>query len=191
MVINRAISRVFAVAFGMTLAVTATVRADDSANPKYAAWSKFKPGSYNTVASDMDAHGSKIHIEVKRTLVSVSDDEVVVETKTTVNVLGHDHEYPGVNQTIKAKIDKEEIKQTGEQDVQAMGKSFKCKVFEASGKTDAPAPDKHEVPGSNIEGRKATVYANDDVPGGIVKLETVGADGKTAISFVLTDMQVK
>ncbi len=185
---NRAFNRVLvAVIIVCGSWAASTVRADDMVdNPRYTAWAKFKPGSTNTLAADMDRHGNKVHIEVKRTLISISDTEAVIETKAVVNVMDHDHEMPATQETIKAKANAEDFKQTGEQSVDAMGKTFKCKVYEAAAKPDATV-DRKEVPGTNMQGKKATVYASDDVPGGVVKLETDEPAGKT-LTFILTAM---
>ena len=179
----------FAGIVSLTCLAGSSVRADDTAvNPKYTNWAKFKPGSSNTIAADADAPQGKVHIEVTRTLVSVADDELVVSTKTVINIMGNDREMPAMKETIKAKEIKEDIKATGEQDVTALNKTFKCKVYEVTPKPDAEKNTKL-VPG--LEGRKTTVYINDDVPGGIVKLESVLKDGKTPITFVLTAMESK
>jgi hypothetical protein len=155
-------------------------------NPKYHAWVKFKPGSNSTVTADMDIQGSKIHISMTRTLISIDDSTAVVETKSTVSVMGHDHAAPARQESIPAKTDKDLITQTGEKDVEAMDKTFKCKVYEA--KEDPNAGPTRGAP--NPDAMKATVYASDDVPGGLVRLEATQKDGKP-LTFILTAMESK
>jgi hypothetical protein len=164
-----------------------TAKADDAApNLKYTAWAKYKPGSTETIAGDIDSPAGKMHLEMVRTLISVTDDQVVVETKTKMDMGGQTRESPAVKETIKATGDKDEIKQTGEESVDAMGKTFKCKVYEAA-KTDS-APATPAAPGPNMN--KAKVWACEDVPGGVVKLEATGRGGKS-ITFTLTAMEAK
>jgi hypothetical protein len=67
-----------------------------------------------------------------------------------------------------------------------MGKSFKCEVFEAKGNPDM----KPSRGGANAEAMKATVYTNGDIPGGLVRIDTTGPDGKD-LTFILTAMDVK
>ena len=67
-----------------------------------------------------------------------------------------------------------------------MGKTFKCKVFEGTGKPATPAPGAK----ANPTALKGTIFISDDVPGGLVRLEAIGTDGKTE-TFILTAMDIK
>jgi hypothetical protein len=164
------------------------LRADDKAdNPKYTSWAKFKPGSSSTVAADMEVNGSKYHISLTRTLVSIDADNAVVESKSTMNLLGHDQTMPARQETIPSKIAKDELKETGTKDVQAIGKTFKCRVYETNGGSGA-AGAAHSP--ANPESMKASVYMSDDVPGGLVRLEAVGRNG-APLTFILTAMESK
>jgi len=164
-----------------------SARADDMvANPKYSAWAKFKVGSNSTMDADMEVGGNKFHIQTVRTLISLDADKVVIESKTTVNIMGHDQAEPATRETIASKIGKDQIIATGEKEISAMGKTFKCKVYQAKGNPDM----KQDHMGANTEAMKATVYTNDDVPGGLVEIDTTGNDGK-GLTFVLTAMEAK
>jgi hypothetical protein len=187
---NQGLGKIFVAGLLLLGGITPAARAEDEvANPKYTAWSKFKPGSSNTVSADVDMGGTHVHINVKRTLISVTDAEVVVELKSTVTVMGRDQQGQPIQQTFDAKADKDVITQKGQQDVDAMGKTFKCTVYEATTKEDVkPDPQAKPMPGANA--KTATVYTSDDVPGGLVKLETQGQDGKSMV-FILTAMEAK
>jgi len=164
-------------------------RADDMKdNPKYQAWAKFKPGSNSTIATDIEAGPNKIHLEITRTLISVTDKEAVIESVTTVNMMGQDHKQPPTRETIPVQIGKDQIKSTDDKDVEAMGKTFKCKVWEAAGDPDAK-PQAHAAPGMDPS-KKAVIYASDEVPGGIVKIEATGRGDKQVV-FLLTAMEAK
>jgi hypothetical protein len=180
---------IFTLAGALLGTVCSAARADDSANPKYTAWSNFKAGSSSTVEADMDVQGNKFHISMVRTLVSIDADKAVVAIKSTVNVMGHDHDAPIRTETISAKGNPDSLSPTGEKDVEAMGKTFKCKVFDAKGNPNA-VPDRSAGPIGNVDNMKATVYVSDQVPGGLVRLESTTMTGKD-LTFVLTAMEAK
>ena len=158
-------------------------------NHKYQAWAKFKPGSSSTISADIDKAGNKIHLDMTRKLVSLDDDKVVIEVASTVTFMGHDHAAPTRQETYPAKIDKEkvDIKKTGDKEIDAMGKTFKCTVYEATGDPDAPTGRGAVM---NPDNMKATAYISDDVPGGLVRLDGKGQDGKD-MTLVLTAMETK
>jgi hypothetical protein len=180
----------FSVCFAVGCFSAISARAGDMVdNHKYQVWAKFKPGSSSTIATDMEKGTAKFHLEMTRTLISIDSDNAVVETVSKVTVMGQEHAAPARRETIPVKIDKEKdsIKETGDKDIDAMGKTFKCKVFEATGDPDAPAA---HGPAANPDTMKATVYISEDVPGGLVRLDSNGQDGK-AITFILTAMESK
>jgi hypothetical protein len=187
---RRALVAVAIAALSCLSTVTARAADDTKDNPKYQAWAKFKAGSTNTIATDIERGPNKIHVEITRTLISVSDKEVVVESVTTANVMGHDHAAPATRETIPAQIAKDQIKPVDdkEKDVEAMGKTFKCKTWEWVGDPNAK-PDAHSATGTDPT-KKVVVYASEDVPGGIVKMEATGK-GDVPIVFVLTAMEAK
>jgi hypothetical protein len=167
--------------------VSSAIAEDSAVNPKYAAWSRFKPGSYSTVEADIEVRGKRHHITTTRRLISIDGDKAVVETKSTESEMGHDRSAAPWQATILAKGDSEKFKQTGEKEIEAMGKTFKCKVYETRGSPDAK-PNKG-VTGSPDD-VKATVYLCEDVPGGLVRLESPAGDGKE-LTFILTGMESK
>jgi hypothetical protein len=172
---------------GALLTACVVARADDSAqNPKYLAWSKFKPGSSETFEADIQTQGQRYHIETKQTLVSVTDDEVVVETLSKGTVKGQRPTESSKRETFKADAGATDLKLIGEKEVTAMGKTFKCKVFEGTGKSSTPAAGAKESPAA----LKGTIYLCDEIPGGLVRLDTAGPDGKTQ-TFILTGVEVK
>jgi hypothetical protein len=165
----------------------APAHADDTVpNPKFLAWSKFKPGSSETFEADVQTQGKRYHIQTKQTLISVSDDEVVVETVSTGTVAGQQPTESSKKETFKARAEPTDLKQIGEKDVAAMGKTFKCKVFEGTGKPTTPSAGAKEDPNA----LKGTLYICDDIPGGLVRLDTAGHDGKVQ-TFILTGTDAK
>ena len=174
--------------------VSAPLRADDKKpNPNYQVWAKFKPGSTCTVVADIRDGQDNIHIETTRTLISINADEAVVQTVSKAKRKGHQDTQAPIKQTIPAVIDlgkpdKEQIKETGSKDIDAMGKTFKCRVWDST--PPKAAAGSHPPKLSAAEGMKATIYISDDVPGGIVRLDGVGQNGQT-VTFVLTEFETK
>ncbi len=180
--------------FFLGLAAAAPARAEDVDSPQYGAWAKFKPESSSTLAADIKmGAGNSFHIETTMTLKSVTAQQVEVEATGKVNIMGQDRTTPPQTRTIPAKETKQDRKDLGEQDVQAMGKTFKCKVYEITGGGAsglAPSPRGPAAGGANPNA-KATLYVNDDVPGGVVKMDVSSGPGGQAMSFTLTAMDVK
>jgi hypothetical protein len=165
------------------------VRADDVDSPQYAAWAKFKVGSSETLAADITAGPNAVHVEMTQTLVSVADDQIEIESVAKVEANGHSNNPTPIKRTIKSKAPATDVKETGTQDVKAMDKTFSCKVLELTGDTavaTTPRAGSRQPPPAS----KVTLYVNSDVPGGLVKLESLTADGKTT-TFVLSAMDVK
>jgi hypothetical protein len=155
-------------------------------SPQYAAWAKFKPDSSSTLSADMKMGPNTVHVETTTTLKSVTPEKVEVQSAGKMSFMGHDNETPVQTRTIAAKEAKQDKKDLGEQDVAAMGKTFKCKVYEITG-ANAGAPSAHGGAGADA---KATIYVSDDVPGGLVKMDIAGANGQK-MTFTLTAMDSK
>jgi hypothetical protein len=185
-------NRAFLFALVVVACFAGAVRADDSAatkdNPNYLVWSKFKPGSTTTVVADITEGKDNVHIETTRTLLSVSADNVVIETTSIRKTKGHEITQAPVKQTIPAKTDKDEIKETGTKDMDAMGKTFKCRVWDSAPAKAAKPAESSKVSAS--EGMKATIYISDEVPGGIVRLDGIAQNG-SSVTFILTKFEAK
>jgi hypothetical protein len=191
------------VCVGAVMVAAGSARADDATavpSPRYAAWAKCKPGTSATLSGDMDmGQMGKIHTEITRTLVSVTPDAATVTVLSKITMMGTERPGRTRTETIPAKEPPRDMKQTGTVDVEAMGKSYKCKVYEATGAAAGQASPVAGRPGMGGPGApagynpadaKATAYISDDVPGGMVKLEVTGAAGKL-VTFVLTAVDVK
>src|SRR4051812_32423765 len=99
-------------------------------DPRYKAWAKFAPGSTSTLAGQMTAQGMQMQMEMKSTLADVKPEAVKVDQELTITVMGNVQQPPKRTQTINAKAPKADVVEKGEQDVEAMGKTFHCKVIE-------------------------------------------------------------
>ena len=157
----------------LALAFSASsLKADAPANPRFNAWSGFKIGSSATRTATMGAGGMTINIDIKETLVELTDDHAVIETVTTTSVGGQDHPGQPVRTTISSKDQPKEWKELRQEDVQAAGKTYKCKVIQ--GKFAAPAR------GGQAADSDAKIWFSSEVPGGIVqvKVSTTGPNGQ-------------
>jgi hypothetical protein len=163
-----------ALAEGPATAPAATVD-----NPQYGMWSTFKPGSSATMVGDIDAGAmGKVHLEVTQTLQSVTADAATLSQATRVTLAGQPQPArPPATQVVPAKQATEAMTQTGTADVQAMGRTFSCRVYEVGRSAGAGSP-------------KGTAYVANGVPGGVVKLVLVGPNGKS-LTFVLAATDVK
>jgi hypothetical protein len=151
--------RIGLAAFGLMLGLSFTAaRADDAKveNPMCTAWNKCDAGTSVTMEADFDpGNGQKVHMTGTDTLKEKTADGVKVDS--VADVAGDKHED---SHTYPAKVDAADCTDTGKtEDVKAMDKTFKCKVYEMSGACVGQ-------PGET----KATVYMSDEMPGGAVKV---------------------
>ena len=150
-------------------------------NPQYAMWSKFKAGSSSTLEGDVDSPMGKAHLTVTQTLKAVTPEAVTLDVAMKATIMGQSQDLPVNTQTIPAKEAKEDSKETGKEDVDAMGKTFHCTVHEQStmGK-GRPFPG----------GGTAKFYISDEVPGGLVKTVVPAKAGQTS-TMTLKAMDAK
>jgi hypothetical protein len=168
--------RKLTVAVVALLSVCLTVRADEPAktdNPLYTGWAKYKEGSSMTMEVTMPATAATPAktMTVKSTLKSLTADTATIESTDAAN-----HTF---TRKIPAKITAGDTKQAGEEDVAAMGKTFKCTVCEMKAVADGESGDD-----------TATVYLSDEVVGGMVKLVAPGPGG-SKIEVKLTSSDPK
>jgi len=164
--------------------------ADQIDNPTYKAWSKFKPGTSATMKMESDAGGMKSETETTTTLVELNADKAVVETKMSMNAGGQKMDMPAQKTDVPAKLDKPpeaaapntpkpEVKESTEEVEIPGGKKVKAKVTETK---------------SDANGMKTVskVWMSDEVPGGMVKMETT-MDGtvKGTTTMKLTACDIK
>lgn len=175
------------------LAGTRIARAEDLVdNPQYASWAKLKPGSSITLTTDTAAMGQQVKTEMVQKLSELTPDQAVIEVVMSVEAMGTKQARPPQKVSIKAKVPKDqadrtrlpegmkgESKELPDETVDAMGKSYTCKVTEFSG----------VISGMNAKGK---IWRNDDVPGQVVKSQvtTEGAMASTSTT-TLSAMDVK
>jgi hypothetical protein len=151
-------------------------------NPHYLAWSKFKPGTRVDLDMNIAVGGQKMVTNVAMTLSDVSAEKAVVDSIAKITVPG----FPaaGVREekqtrTFAAKVPQSEAeraflppnaigqsKETGAETISAGGKEYRCTIREFDG---------------TIQGQpaKGTMWRNDQIPGGLVKMEASGSPNMT------------
>jgi hypothetical protein len=156
-------------ALSLVALVGTSALAEQIDNPQFKMWNKFGEGSSVTTTTSFDApNGTKMNSEATTKLVSKSDDAITLEVSATMEVMGQTHTLPPHNQTISPKVEKgDEAVQVGTstEKVEAAGKTFDCKIFEL----------KRTLPNGKTVTAKA--WVNEDVPGGVVKMEAKNDQG--------------
>jgi hypothetical protein len=161
--------RNIAVVLCALMLAASTSFAQEQANPEYTGWSKQKPGAWVKHKMVSDAGGQKTEMEMTTKLIELTADKAVVETASVMNVGGQKIDVPGMKRDVPAKWDpakanpnpnapKPEIKE-GSEDVTVGGKSYKCKTYETTMKSDQAT-------------MTSKTWMSDDVPGGTVKMES-------------------
>lgn len=138
----------------VTMMVSATpLRAGQVENPEYKAWASFKVGSSRTLTGKTTGGFKTIELQDQAILVEIQNDKVMI-----LHPNGVAQVKPA---PLPAKVDEKNAKLVGTETVQAMGKSFKCKVYEMA-KISSP---------NGAKSSQTKKWICDDVPGGIVKVE--------------------
>jgi hypothetical protein len=149
------------------------VRAADVVDsPRYQAWSKFKVGSSHTLSGTMNGGAVPVQTEMTQKLVELTDDHVTIETTATTTVMGRSHTMPPRSQSIPAKEEMKDVTELGNEKVDAMGKTFDCKVYEIT--KGPPVATGRPTQPNQESGGKAKIWVSPEVPGGVVKLEATG-----------------
>jgi len=146
-------------------------------NPRFQRWAKFNVGSSATFTGEMGQGNFKGEMESVYKLAEKADDHVVVEITTTMTMAGNKQTMPLQKVTINAKAPKADVKELGKEDVEAAGKKYPCTMYELSNFTP------------QMKNAKLKAWVNDDIPGGIVKMEIKG-DANT-ITSTLKSFEVK
>lgn len=172
-------------AFALGLALVAAAglaRAEETVDsPLYKQWAKFKAGTSVTYKQQTDVAGQKMDGEATYTLLEVTPTEAVIEIKNTMTMPdGKKIDTPAQKMPYPAKIPKsqappdpaapkEETNEPkpkvteGTEEVEISGKKYKCKTTA----TEMTQGDQKMV---------SKTWMSDDIPGGLVKMETTGAN---------------
>lgn len=162
------------------LMVTLLVPVEQTDNPEYKSWSGFAPGTSVTVKMVNETH--KMETVTTTTLKSKTDEELVLEIKTSMVVAGNKIDQPATTRKVPARIKKVEVKgeapkpRTGKEKVRIGGKEYACTWMETT----------IEVAGNKTTSR---VWTCDEIPGGLVKM-TSNTTGKHAMKMTQTLVKV-
>ena len=108
------------------------------------------------------------------------EDKCIIESAIT---MGEGMPTNKMKQNVNAKIDKSKLNETGEEDVEAAGKTYKCKIVEMTIARQNPNAN------ARVNEVKAKLWVNGDVPGGIVKMETTLHSG--TMTSLLKSYEIK
>jgi hypothetical protein len=169
---------ILAACFGLML-MNSVARADQTDNPRYQAWIKFAKGSSETLDGSMQMGQMTMTSEMTTTLADKTDDNVTLQVDTTTTVMGQPH-ASSQSQVVPAKADLKNVTQGADENVDAMGKTFDCKVYTVT--SDNP----------NAAGATMKAWLNDGVPGGCVKMEVDSPRGNgIKIDYILKSYEAK
>lgn len=189
------VRRVFASVVAVVCLVALVARAEPPTgavemvdNPPYLAWKSCGIGT--TVSFSMDMSMSALNMTMTstgtQTLKSVSPDEVVLETATS---MGGQQQKQETRVPAKVKKGTENIPEgldgkvtpAGKETIEVAGKKYDCELQDFSS----------EQQGNSFNGR---IWRTPLIPGGVAKMtmEGKGADGQTmTISMVVTAIEKK
>lgn len=132
-------------------------------DPVYTAWARFKPGSTVTLFWDdqMIVSGKVFpqHHEMQTILDEVTPMEVRLSTRGLTILAGQRRPDTLIHMQRPAKTATPPPQPVGEQDVVAAGQTFHCRVY------------KYIHPGATGPQKEVTLYANDSIPGGQVRMD--------------------
>jgi uncharacterized protein YfaS (alpha-2-macroglobulin family) len=148
----------------MVLVAASPLRAGQVDNPEYKAWASFKVGSSRTLTGKSTGGFKTIEESNQSILEKVENDKVMILTHTSTD--GRPSARPDLDKPLPlaARIDAKDMKYVGEESIQVMGKTFKCKVYETPKKTWNAAS-------GGQKSSQTKKWMCDDVPGGLVKVE--------------------
>lgn len=166
------------------LAAATAARAEMIDNPQFVNWSKFAVGSSATHDSTSSIGGKEVHVTSTNTLLEKSDSKVVIEIASAIDIDGKITNNK-IKQNIAAKVDRDKITEEADEDVEAAGKTYKCKVIEVIAGS-SPASSKATSKPVEV---KIKFWINPEIPGGVVKMETNSRMGKR--TTILKSFEVK
>ncbi len=166
-------------------------RAEDEMidNPEYTQWSQFKVGAFATMKTETSMGEQSTTMTTKTKLVELADDHAVLETTTTMTMMGQEIKQPAQKRQVPAKIAKMDPPEVEGQDdmpkptmkegtetVTVKGKSIACKTVEST----------FEYSGMKTWSKS---WSSDKVPGSIVKMESKSESsmGATTVKSTLED----
>lgn len=168
-----------------TTVPTARPASQSLENPQFQAWSRFGVGSTVTLSGTMDTGAAKVQLSLHSRLVEKGEDFVLVEVTGSTTTAGRTQTTAPQMNRITAKTT--ELYRSGEQTIDAMGRSFRCTVWEGlPGASPGAAPD---TAAGNTNGRKGLMYVSPEVPGGLVKLEATHPQG--SLNLLLKSFEAK
>lgn len=156
------------------LVFTMLVMADENSATKY--WSQYKPGTYVTYKMITNAGGQNIDSEMTLTLKAITPEEATLEMKMTTNAMDNKVEIPP--QEIKISANSGSVMPGMPTDIFNAPGTVKESIT-INGKTYAAAKVSVQNAGANV-----TVWMSDEVPGGMVKVDSEASGAKVVMEVI-------
>jgi hypothetical protein len=147
---------------------------------EHKAWSAFKPGTWVKTKTEITRDDGKAVVESVATLIESTPQKTVVEAKVIVTQKGKAQGVPPRNlELLPTDKDEGQVVKKGEEDLTVAGKKLKCRWQDI------------EID-QNGQKSFSRLWLNDDVPGGMVKMETRNTpDGPAVIRVTTLGWEVK
>jgi hypothetical protein len=165
--------------------------ADDAlVNPEYAKWSKFKPGTSIRIKSVTELMGTSGELVLRIKLVETTADKLVLEMAMTSVIMGQNVDDPPSKRDVlkkrPAKTDEKDDdeafeKAKGEEGTETLkisGVEYKCKWKQVKASVE------------KVESI-TKVWTCDEIPGGVVKMESSITGGKNPFKSNFEVVDVK
>lgn len=152
---------------GIVLCASGTARAEDIDNPEYGYWSGFKVGSNVTMKMETVAAGNKSEMTNVITLVELTKEKAVIETKGHMMMGGNKIDMPAQKREIPAKVKKgEDAKKEGKKPVEGdedveLGGGKKVKAHWMEMETESGGTK-----------TKSKTWMSKEIPGHMCKMES-------------------
>lgn len=175
---------------GFALMHTVALGGEQVDNPLYASWAKHQLGTSVTYSVELSAGGMQLKNEVTNTLLEVTPEHVIIESKMITDQDGGKQEIDAGTTRLPAKVDESAVnlppemdgegRVTGNATLEVAGESFNCEVVEFKGSKMS-------------DQASGTMHRCLDIPGGLVKLEATGKGdmGENKMTITAISYQVK
>ena len=131
-------------------------------NPQFDAWKTLKPGSWVKLRVETIEDGEKTPSDETETLLSAAADKIVVERKVVATLGGNPFTTTEKDEHAAASDAILKVEKGAEEQIEAGGKKLACRIVFVTRKgVDSTGEIRHKL------------WMNADVPGGIVRSESV------------------
>ncbi|HVE43081.1 MAG TPA: hypothetical protein VNM14_24615 [Planctomycetota bacterium] len=160
----------------LAFAIWALLPLQQGENPDYGYWSSYKSGSWAKLKGEISDRGVKALMEVNVTLLELTADKAVIESKIKMTFNGKVQPEETEKEEIlknKAKYSIKILKE-GDEEIEVAGKKLQCHWIEGTKEKD-----------------KIKYWLAKEVPGAIVKAEISGGDSTSVVTMSVVAWEKK